>query len=134
MSMLEHTLKLEGVRRLEVITGTTSPAVSAAYKSVRALENFLEDKVKTLAKDEKTKGFVKDVQAMAEAAKVYSFAIAPGTISEPITKDYNEKIKGDMRILELLIRKDEEAVKNIGDPSALMGVYDIDEEEKSTIH
>ena len=44
----------------------------------------------------------------------------------------NPKIKGDMRILELLIRKDEEAVKNIGDPSALMGVYDIDDEEKIT--
>jgi superfamily II DNA or RNA helicase len=44
----------------------------------------------------------------------------------------NEKIKGDMRILELLIKKDDEAVKNIGDPSALMGVYDIDEEEKIT--
>jgi hypothetical protein len=37
-----------------------------------------------------------------------------------------------MRILELLIRKDDEVVKNIGDPSALMGVYDIDEEEKIT--
>ncbi len=37
-----------------------------------------------------------------------------------------------MRILELLIQKDEEAVKNIGDPSALMGVYDIEEEEKIT--
>jgi GxxExxY protein len=37
-----------------------------------------------------------------------------------------------MRILELLIRKDDEAVKNIGDPSALMSVYDIDAEEKIT--
>lgn len=44
----------------------------------------------------------------------------------------NSKIRGDLRILELLIRKDEEAVKNIGDPSALMGVYDIDEEERIT--
>ena len=49
-----------------------------------------------------------------------------------VNQSDNEKIKGDMRILELLIRKDEEAVKNIGDPSALMGVYDIDEEEKIT--
>ncbi|HBH07202.1 MAG TPA: helicase [Flavobacteriales bacterium] len=49
-----------------------------------------------------------------------------------INQSRNEKIKGDMRILELLIQKDEEAVKNIGDPSALMGVYDIDEEEKIT--
>jgi ERCC4-related helicase len=49
-----------------------------------------------------------------------------------VNQSANKKIKGDMRILELLIRKDEEAVKNIGDPSALMGVYDIDEEERIT--
>ena len=49
-----------------------------------------------------------------------------------VNQSGNPKIKGDMRILELLIQKDEEAVKNIGDPSALMGVYDIDEEEKIT--
>ncbi len=49
-----------------------------------------------------------------------------------VSQSSNEKIKGDLRILELLIQKDEEAVKNIGDPSALMGVYDIDEEEKIT--
>ncbi|MDY6988934.1 MAG: DEAD/DEAH box helicase [Thermodesulfobacteriota bacterium] len=49
-----------------------------------------------------------------------------------VNQSANEKIKGDMRILELLIRKDDEAVKNIGDPSALMGVYDIDDEEKIT--
>ena len=48
------------------------------------------------------------------------------------SKSKNEKIKGDMRILELLIKKDEEAVKNIGDPSALMGVFNIDEEELIT--
>ncbi len=49
-----------------------------------------------------------------------------------VSQSNNDRIRGDMRILELLIRKDEEAVKNIGDPSALMGVYDIDEEEKIT--
>lgn len=49
-----------------------------------------------------------------------------------VNQSGNTKIKGDMRILELLIKKDDEAVKNIGDPSALMGVYDIDEEEKIT--
>jgi len=49
-----------------------------------------------------------------------------------ITESVNKKIKGDMRIIDLLIQKDEEAVKNIGDPSAFMGVYDIDEEEKIT--
>ncbi|MBU1737084.1 MAG: DEAD/DEAH box helicase family protein [Proteobacteria bacterium] len=49
-----------------------------------------------------------------------------------VNQSGNAKIKGDMRILELLIKKDDEAVKNIGDPAALMDVYDIDEEEKIT--
>jgi hypothetical protein len=48
------------------------------------------------------------------------------------TQSRNPKIKGDTRILELLIQKDEQAAKNVGDPSAFMGVYDIAEEEKLT--
>jgi superfamily II DNA or RNA helicase len=44
----------------------------------------------------------------------------------------NEKIHGDTRILEILIRKDEQAYRNIGDPSAFMKVYDIDREEDIT--
>lgn len=44
----------------------------------------------------------------------------------------NEKIKGDMRILEILVEKEEQATKNIGDPAVLMGVFDIEEEEKKT--
>lgn len=49
-----------------------------------------------------------------------------------VNRSENPRIKGDMRILELLIEKDQEAVNNIGDPSALMGVYDMDAEEKIT--
>ena len=49
-----------------------------------------------------------------------------------ITQSENAKIRGDMRILELLIQKDNETVKNIGDPAEFMGVYDIDEEENIT--
>jgi len=49
-----------------------------------------------------------------------------------LTESGNQKIRGDLRILELLIKKDEQARKNIGDPSALMGVYDIDREEEMT--
>lgn len=49
-----------------------------------------------------------------------------------ITESSNAKISGDNRILELLIKKDEQAVKNIGDPASFMHVYDIDEEEKIT--
>ena len=45
------------------------------------------------------------------------------------TESKNEKIRGDLRILELLSEKDEQAQKNIGDPSAFLGVYDEHQEE-----
>ncbi|MDO4554217.1 MAG: DEAD/DEAH box helicase [Lachnospiraceae bacterium] len=41
----------------------------------------------------------------------------------------NEKIKGDMRIMEILVTKEEQAVKNIGDPAMLLGKFNIEEEE-----
>lgn len=41
----------------------------------------------------------------------------------------NKRIKGDMRIIEILIEKEEQAQKNIGDPSMLMGKFNIEEEE-----
>lgn len=44
----------------------------------------------------------------------------------------NDVIKGDNRILEVLIEKDDQAIKNIGDPSVFMGVYDSDAEELIT--
>ena len=53
-------------------------------------------------------------------------------ISYLIIQSQNPKINGDMRILELLVHKDEEAIKNIGDPPALMNVYDVDAEESKT--
>jgi len=40
----------------------------------------------------------------------------------------DEKIRGDLRILQILIEKDDQAAKNIGDPSSFMGVYDEEEE------
>lgn len=49
-----------------------------------------------------------------------------------LTKTEQKEIAGDNRILELLIDRDEQATKNIGDPSAFMGVYDMDEEERRT--
>lgn len=49
-----------------------------------------------------------------------------------ITDSDNHKIKGDMRILELLTEKDEQVVKNIGDPSEFTGIYDHEEEEART--
>ncbi len=48
------------------------------------------------------------------------------------TDSDNEKIKGDTRILTVLRQKAEQAEANIGDPSAFMGVYDIEEEERIT--
>ena len=41
-----------------------------------------------------------------------------------LTVPHHERIRGDMRYLEILIEKDEQAAKNIGDPSAFMGLYD----------
>ena len=44
------------------------------------------------------------------------------------TDTWNERIRGDVRILEILTEKDEQAAKNIGDPSSFMGLYDEEEE------
>jgi len=49
-----------------------------------------------------------------------------------MTESQHEKIRGDARILEILVEKDQQAYKNIGDPSAFMQVYDIDQEEAIT--
>ncbi|MBI3681126.1 MAG: DEAD/DEAH box helicase [Acidobacteria bacterium] len=48
------------------------------------------------------------------------------------TESSNPKIRGDQRILELLTIKDEQAQKNIDDPSAFFGVYDPVLEELET--
>ena len=44
------------------------------------------------------------------------------------TEAQTEKIRGDLRILEVLERKDEQANYNLGDPSAFLNVYDPDKE------
>ncbi len=49
-----------------------------------------------------------------------------------VTESANETIRGDTRILEVLAEKDEQAHRNIGDPSAFMRVYDIEVEEEIT--
>ena len=49
-----------------------------------------------------------------------------------VTQSANETIRGDTRILEVLAEKDEQAHRNIGDPSAFMRVYDIEAEEEIT--
>lgn len=44
------------------------------------------------------------------------------------TLPHNERVRGDLRYLEILIEKDEQAAKNIGDPSSFMGLYDEEAE------
>lgn len=46
------------------------------------------------------------------------------------TETVNEKIRGDLRILEILQAKDEQAYQNLGDPSAFLNVFDPDKEEE----
>ena len=49
-----------------------------------------------------------------------------------VTESANPTIRGDTRILEVLMAKDEQAYKNIGDPSVFMDVRDIEQEERIT--
>ncbi|MDD9960486.1 MAG: DEAD/DEAH box helicase [Gammaproteobacteria bacterium] len=49
-----------------------------------------------------------------------------------VTQSANPTIRGDTRILEVLMEKDEQAYKNIGDPSVFMDVYDTAKEEEIT--
>ena len=49
-----------------------------------------------------------------------------------VTESANTTIRGDTRILEVLADKDEQAHRDIGDPSAFMCVYDIEAEEEIT--
>lgn len=44
----------------------------------------------------------------------------------------NAKIQGDAHILEILQQKEDQARKDIGDPSLLMGKFDVDQEEDFT--
>ena len=49
------------------------------------------------------------------------------------TESANDKVRGDLRILEILEKKDEQATSNLGDPSAFLNVFDADKEaEKVT--
>ena len=49
-----------------------------------------------------------------------------------VTQSQNDTIRGDMRILEILQQKDEQAYENIGDPATFMDVFDSDKEEELT--
>jgi superfamily II DNA or RNA helicase len=45
-----------------------------------------------------------------------------------LTRSTNPHVDEAERIIRVLINKDEQAIKNIGDPSVFMGVFDIEEE------
>ncbi len=49
-----------------------------------------------------------------------------------LTRSSNSRMDEVERIIQVLLVKDEQAVKNIGDPSVFMGVFDVDEEIKIT--
>ena len=46
------------------------------------------------------------------------------------TESQHPRVRGDQRVLEILVRKDEQAGKNIGDPSEFLGLYDQEAEEQ----
>jgi SNF2 family DNA or RNA helicase len=48
------------------------------------------------------------------------------------TEPEHPKVRGDLRILQLLMEKDEQAAKNIGDPSVFLGVFGAREDEQMT--
>jgi hypothetical protein len=79
---------------LQRLKEETSDKVNKAYKGMRSLENFLHDKAEDLEKNEKTKKFAEDVEEMSKAAKKFSFTLAVGTLSEPITAAYNQAVIG----------------------------------------
>ena len=49
-----------------------------------------------------------------------------------LAESVNPTIRGDTRVLEVLIEKDEQAHRNIGDPSVFMNQYNVDAEEDVT--
>lgn len=48
-----------------------------------------------------------------------------------LTETDHEKIRGDLRVLELLVEKDEEVQRNIGDPTEFTGLHTPEEEEEA---
>lgn len=47
-----------------------------------------------------------------------------------LTESTVERIKGDMRVIEVLVSKDEQISKNIGDPASILRRHSVEEEEK----
>ncbi len=60
--------------------------------------------------------------------------LATPLIAYLLNETTNPKIRGDLRILEILTEKDEQAAINIGDPSIFMGLYDEEAETQRVAH
>lgn len=58
----------------------------------------------------------------------YGQTMAP-QIRYLMTESAHKQVRGDQRILEILVEKDKQAGRNIGDPSEFLGVYSAEEEE-----
>jgi SNF2 family DNA or RNA helicase len=57
-----------------------------------------------------------------------------GQTDQPIilyfqTITMNDSIRGDQRVLEVLLKKEEQAYQNLGDPSSFLNKYDVEDEE-----
>jgi superfamily II DNA or RNA helicase len=48
-----------------------------------------------------------------------------------LTESAIETVKGDLRVIEVLVRKDEQISKNIGDPASVLRKHSIEEEERT---
>ena len=48
-----------------------------------------------------------------------------------VNQTRTDKIRGDLRILEILIEKEKQAYENLGDPAVFLNVHDQEKEEKS---
>ena len=49
-----------------------------------------------------------------------------------LTESENEQIRGDQRVLDLLIEKDQQVHESIGDPTEFTGLYTVEDEEHLT--
>lgn len=47
-----------------------------------------------------------------------------------LTRSENETVKGDLRVIEVLVRKDEQIGRNIDDPASILRKHSIEEEEQ----
>lgn len=47
-----------------------------------------------------------------------------------VTESANPRVRDEQRVLEVLIEKDQQAQRNIGDPSEFLGVYSVEQEEE----